>query len=112
MLRVGEDSARRSGLDDLALGITQTRSAMWRTMPRSWVMSSIAMPYFGLQVLQQFQDLRLHRHVKRRGGLVGDQQVGIVGKRHGDHDALPLAAGQLMRIILQAAFPGRGCRLW
>jgi len=29
-------------------------------------------------------------HVERGGRLVGDQQVGLVGKRDGDHDALAL----------------------
>ena len=59
---------------------------------------------FGLQVLQQLQDLRLHRHVERRRGLIGNQQIGIIGERHGDHHALALAAGQLMRIVLQSRF--------
>ena len=59
---------------------------------------------FGLQFLQQLQNLRLYRHVKRRGGFIGNQQVRIIGKRHGNHDALPLPAGQLMRVVLQPRF--------
>ena len=51
-----------------------------------------------LDVLQQLDNLRLHGDVERGGRLVGDQQVGLVGERHGDHDALALAAGQLVRI--------------
>ena len=51
-----------------------------------------------LQVVDQLQDLRLDGDVERGGGLVGDQEVGLVGQRHGDHDALPLAARELMRI--------------
>ena len=58
-----------------------------------------------LRVLEQLQDLRLHRHVERGGRLVGDQQVRLVRQRHGDHHALALAAGELMRITLQP--PGR-----
>ena len=54
-----------------------------------------------LQVLQQLEDLRLDRDVQRRGRLVRDQQVGLVGECHRDHDALPLPAGQLVRIGLQ-----------
>ena len=50
-----------------------------------------------LQRLQQLEDLRLDGDVERGGRLVGDQQVGLVGERHGDHDALALAAGELMR---------------
>ena len=52
---------------------------------------------------KQREDLRLHGDVERRGRLVGDQQIGLVGERHGDHDALALAAGKLMRIALEPA---------
>ena len=55
-----------------------------------------------LDVLEQFQDLRLHRDVERGGRLVGDQQIGLVRQGHGDHHALALAAGELMRIARQA----------
>ncbi len=51
-----------------------------------------------LQVADQFQDLRLRRDVERRGRLVGDQHGRFERQRHGDHRALTLAAGQLMRI--------------
>ena len=54
-----------------------------------------------LQFLEQREDLRLHGDVERRGRLVGDQEVGLVGERHRDHHALALAAGQLMRIARQ-----------
>jgi hypothetical protein len=76
-----------------------------------------------LKLLQQFDDLRLHGHIERRGRFVSDQQVRLVGERHGDHDALPLAARKLVRITtkpglrvrdphlgqhLKRACPGRG----
>ena len=51
-----------------------------------------------LELLEQFQDLRLDGHVERGRGLVGDQKVRFVGERHGDHDTLALAAGKLVRI--------------
>src|SRR5450830_644987 len=54
-----------------------------------------------LRVLEQFQDLRLHRHVERRGRLVGNQQVGLIRQGHRDHHALALAARQLVRIARQ-----------
>ena len=54
-----------------------------------------------LQFGKQLQDLRLDGHVERGGRLVGDQDVGIVGERHGDHDALALAAGHFVRIGFQ-----------
>ena len=61
-------------------------------------MSSIAMPISRLQLFQQLKDLRLDGDVERGRRLVGDQQIRLVGERHGDHDALALAARQLMRI--------------
>ena len=53
---------------------------------------------FRLEIGEQLQDLRLHGDVERGGRLVGDEQVRPVGERHGDHHALALAAGKLMRI--------------
>ncbi len=88
----------------LPLVITQTRSANLRTMPRSWVMNSMDMPCWPFSCAQQFEDLRLHGDVERGRRLVGDQQLRPVGERHGDHHALALAAGQLMRIGLQPLF--------
>jgi hypothetical protein len=40
----------------------------------------------------QVQHFALHRHVQRRGRLVGDQQIGPAGQRDGDDHALALAA--------------------
>ncbi len=51
-----------------------------------------------LQVSDQLQDLRLRRDVQRRRRFVGDQHGRLQRQRHGDHHALALAAGQLMRI--------------
>ncbi len=56
----------------------------------------------GGQSPQQIQDLGLHGDVERGGGLVGDEQAGPVGDGHRDHDALPLAAGELERIAAGA----------
>ena len=56
------------------------------------------MPRLAADRREQLQDLRLNGGVERRGRLVGDQQVGISGQRHRDHDALDLAAGELVRI--------------
>ena len=50
-----------------------------------------------LQALEQLENLRLDGDVEGGGRLVGNQQGRFVGQRHGDHDALPLAARQLMR---------------
>ncbi len=51
-----------------------------------------------LQIGQQVDDLRLHRHVERRDRLVADDQVGARRQRARDADALALPAGELVRI--------------
>ncbi len=56
-----------------------------------------------LHLGEQLQDLRLHGDVEGRGRLVGDEQVRLVGERHGDHDALALPARELVRISAEAA---------
>ena len=55
-----------------------------------------------LQVLHQFQNLRLNGHVQSRGGLVGNQDIRLARQSHGDHHALAHASGQLVRILLEA----------
>ena len=71
-----------------------------------------------LQVAHQVEDLRLHRHVQRRGGFVADQEFRLARQRAGDRDALALAAGELVRVFVavgrrqpdlrqQRARPGR-----
>src|SRR5262249_7433390 len=50
----------------------------------------------------QLEDWRLDRHVERRGRLIRDQEFGRAGERHGNHDALTLAAGELVGIIPDA----------
>src|SRR5689334_7330129 len=50
-----------------------------------------------LQVLEQVQDLGLHRDVQCRHGLVADDQLRVDRERAGDADALPLAARELVR---------------
>ena len=50
----------------------------------------------------QLQNLGLHGHVQRRGGLVGDQELGIAGQRDGDDDALAHAAGKFVGVLLHA----------
>ena len=52
---------------------------------------------FAQQRLQQLEHLRLQRHVERRRRLVGNDDLGLRGKRHGDHDALLLSAGKFVR---------------
>ena len=115
--RAGEDVARpcrtRRPCRRTSPGCRPTSSA---TTPRSWVMMMSAELNSLLQVAHQVEDLRLDGHVERGGGLVGDQQLGVAGQRHRDHRALPHAAGELVRVVvdplgrLRDARPGRACR--
>ena len=50
------------------------------------------------QAPDQIEHLGLDGGVQRRGGLVEDQQRGLGGQRHGDHDALEHAARELVRV--------------
>ena len=51
-----------------------------------------------LEALEQVDDLGLDRDVEGADGLVGDDEVGLERQGPGDADALPLAAGELVRI--------------
>ena len=57
-----------------------------------------------LQILHQFQNLRLDGHVQGGGGLVGNEDIRFAGQRHDDHHPLTHAAGKLVWILLQALF--------
>jgi hypothetical protein len=57
-----------------------------------------------LEVVEQFENLRLDGHIERGGRLVGHEQFRFAGQRHGNHHALLHAAGHLKRIILDARF--------
>jgi hypothetical protein len=54
-----------------------------------------------LEVGQQVQHLRLHRHVERRDRFVEDQDARVGGQRPGDADALRLPAGELVRVAVE-----------
>ena len=54
-----------------------------------------------LQLGQQREHLLLHRDVERRGRLVEHQHLGLHDQGARDGDALPLAAGEFVRIALQ-----------
>ena len=58
-------------------------------------------PQLFLQPLDQVEDGFLNGDIQCRGGLIGDQDLWIVGQRHGNHHPLALPATELMRIALQ-----------
>ena len=53
------------------------------------------------EIDEERDDLLLRGDVEARRRLVEDDEVGIAGRRHGDADALLLAAGKLVRIARQ-----------
>ena len=53
-----------------------------------------------LQLVEQVEHLRLHRQVERGDRLVADDDVGVQCQRAGDADALALAAGELLRVLV------------
>ena len=61
----------------------------------------IGEPPFGLQVGEEIQDLRLHRHIERADRLVAHDELRLYRQRPGDPHALPLAARQLVRIAFR-----------
>ena len=65
--------------------------------------STIAMNRSRCCGVEQVEDLRLHRDVERGGRLVGEQQLRAARERDRDHHALAHAAGELVRVLAQAA---------
>ena len=61
------------------------------------------MPVSAWSCFSSVEDLRLHGDVERGRGLVGDQDVRAQRERHRDHDPLPLAARELMGVVVDAA---------
>ncbi len=58
-----------------------------------------------LEVLEQVDDLRLHGDVQRGDRLVEHQQLRLHRQRPGDADALPLPAGELVRVARACSAP-------
>ena len=61
----------------------------------------------GLQLAQQFQDFKLHRHVQSRSRLVSDEELGVAGDGHRNHYALLLSSRKFVGI---AVIDGLGAR--
>ena len=51
------------------------------------------------QLVEELEDLGLDRHVEGGRRLVGDEQLGLAGERHGDHDPLAHAARELVGVL-------------
>lgn len=57
-----------------------------------------------LAILHEVEDLLLDGDVESGGGFVGDEEFGLGDEGHGDHDALTHAAGEFVRVGLDAIF--------
>ena len=58
----------------------------------------------GLQILEQIENLRLDRNVKRRDGLVTNDQLWFEHERTGNRDALTLATRKLVWLAILYSF--------
>ncbi|MCY1431059.1 hypothetical protein D9M71_470200 [compost metagenome] len=84
----------------LAVGLFDDAAALHHAHPVSNALDQVEVmtdeqqghPQARLQRLEQFENLQLHGDVQRRGRLVGNQQLRLVGQGHGNHYPLPLAA--------------------
>ena len=92
MARPVEDFACGAGLDNLALG--HDADAIRHLAHDAEVVGDEQQHHAEacLQVLEKFENLRLNRDIECGGWLVGNQQIRLVGERHGDHHALTLTA--------------------
>src|SRR6185312_8832066 len=100
MARHREDLRRRTRLDDAAE--IHYRDAIGHVLDHREIMRDDHESEVELapQLLQQIENLRLHRDIKGRGWLVADHDLGAHCQRAGDRDALALAAGKLARISI------------
>ena len=92
MPRIGEDLVRRTFLDDAARvhhGQPVAVGSEDRQVVTDDDHADTALLH---QAADQVEDLSLDHHVQRGGRLVGHDEVRLAGQRHGDHDALLLAA--------------------
>ena len=104
MARVRENLGGFAGLDDLAI-LHHNNPIRDAPHDAQIVGDEQQAHIFGLfQLGQQLEDLRLNGDVQRGGRFIRNQQVGPVGKGHGDHHALTLTARQLVGIGVQTAF--------
>ena len=62
---------------------------------------------FPREFSDEFHNLRLNRHVKRRRRLVRNQEFRVARECERNHDSLALAAGKLMRPMIHPTFRRR-----
>ena len=99
----GEDFGDRSDLDDAAS--IQHRDPVGHFCDYAKIVRNEhdGDPGLQMQVAQELQNVSLHRYVQRSGRLIGNDQRWPGTKRQRDDDALPHPAGQLVRVLGEAA---------
>ena len=102
VLRVGKQMRGVGLLNDVA--VLHHRHAVGKAAHQVQVMGDEQHRHAGLalQIAEQLQHLRAQRHIQRRGRLIGQQQLGAAGQRHGQHGALALPTRELVRPGLRA----------
>src|SRR5690606_15472749 len=100
MARLCEDARLGGDLDDLAQ--IHDGDAMGDEFNDAEVVRNreIGNAEIALQIAEEIEDLRLHRYVERRNGLVADDDIGVEGQSPGNADALALTTGKLVRKIV------------
>ena len=100
MLRPGEHLVCRPLLDHPA--VAQDHDAMRQrpNHPQIVTDEQVAELMVGLQLLQQIDDLRLHRHVQGTGRFVQHHEPRFQHHCARDRDALPLTAAELVRVAV------------
>jgi hypothetical protein len=98
MFGCGKYPFRRSGLHNLA--VFHHRNLVAEIPHNRHIMADeqIAQIVPGLEIFQQLNHLELNGPVQGRGGLVQDDEPGFEHKSPGQGDALPLSAGELVRV--------------
>ena len=84
--------------------MTASRSHTWRTTAKVMADEHDGHAEAPAHVVEQLEDLSLHRDVQGRGRLVAQQDLGLGGQRQGDEDALAHAARELVRESMRPPF--------
>ena len=102
VLRCGEHVIEPAGLHDLTC--VHHRHAIGQIRDDTEVVGDQQHRHVAVarQLTDQVQHLALHRHVQRRRGFVGDQQLGAARECHRGDNPLRHAAGELMGIVVDA----------
>ena len=105
MRRRAEEVLGRADLDDLPAIHDRRRLADMRNHREVVADQEERHAGVALQIDHEVQGLRLHRDVERRDRLVGDDKLRPGDEGAGDGDALPLPAGEFVRIFRRVGAP-------